>query len=498
MFKQVCLLVLLTFAFGRADPNQWTDRNTIVHLFEWKWSDIADECEGFLAQKGYAGVQVSPPNENIIRPNRPWWERYQPISYKLVTRSGDEAAFADMVSRCNKVGVFIYVDAVINHMTGDSDDCRGTGGSTCDSAAKDYPGVPYGSSDFNPTCTINDYNNPIEVRNCELVGLKDLDQGSSYVRGKLVEYMNHLIDLGVAGFRVDAAKHMWPGDLEEIYKQLQSLSAEHGFPTGARPYIVQEVIDLGGEAISYNEYTHLGAVTEFRFGANLGKVFRGSQTLSSLVNWGPEWGLLPNSGDALVFIDNHDNQRGHGAGGADILTYKVSKQYKMAIAFMLAHPYGTTRVMSSFAFEDTDAGPPQDGSGNIIGPGIIENSCSNGWVCEHRWRQIYNMIAFKNTVRGTDINDWWSNGSQQIAFCRGNKGFIAFTNEGDINGEFQTCLPAGYYCDVISGSLENGLCTGKVVNVSADGRARIELGSAEDDGVLAIHANAAQYLMSKL
>jgi len=30
----------------------------MVHLFEWKWDDIAKECENFLGPKGYAGVQV--------------------------------------------------------------------------------------------------------------------------------------------------------------------------------------------------------------------------------------------------------------------------------------------------------------------------------------------------------------------------------------------------------------------------------------------------------
>lgn len=40
-----------------------------------------------------------------------------------------------------------------------------------------------------------------QVRNCELSGLKDLNQGSEYVRRMIVDYMNHLIDLGVAGFR---------------------------------------------------------------------------------------------------------------------------------------------------------------------------------------------------------------------------------------------------------------------------------------------------------
>lgn len=54
-------------------------------------------------------MQISPPTENIVyysdSANRPWWERYQPVSYNLLTRSGDEAAFQDMVARCNNAGV---------------------------------------------------------------------------------------------------------------------------------------------------------------------------------------------------------------------------------------------------------------------------------------------------------------------------------------------------------------------------------------------------------
>lgn len=56
-----------------------------------------------------------------------------------------------------------------------------------------------------------------QVRNCRLVGLRDLKMGTSWVRDKIIEYMNALIDLGVAGFRVDASKHMWPGDCQVIF-----------------------------------------------------------------------------------------------------------------------------------------------------------------------------------------------------------------------------------------------------------------------------------------
>ena len=33
-------------------------RQVIVHLFEWKWTDIAAECERYLGPKGFCGVQV--------------------------------------------------------------------------------------------------------------------------------------------------------------------------------------------------------------------------------------------------------------------------------------------------------------------------------------------------------------------------------------------------------------------------------------------------------
>ena len=74
---------------------------------------------------------------------------------------------------------------------------------------------------------------------------------------------------------------------------------------------------------------------------------------------------------------------------------------QMAVAFMLAYPYGYPRIMSSFVFKNRDQGPPNDVNGNILSPTINSNgTCGNGWVCEHRWRQIFNMVKFMNFVAG--------------------------------------------------------------------------------------------------
>ncbi|XP_018017055.1 alpha-amylase 1 isoform X2 [Hyalella azteca] len=504
-------LLLLCVAAANAQWDSNSDNGeVIVHLFEWKWADIAAECENFLGPKGFAGVQTSPPNEYIVAMQdvikRPWWERYQPVSYKIVSRSGDENAFKDMVQRCNAVGVRIYPDAVFNHMTGSwPSGTPGVGGSSFDSGSENYPGVPYSGFDFNDgNCnsgsgSIESYQDANQVRNCKLSGMNDLNQGSEYVRGMIMGYLNHLIDIGVAGFRVDACKHMWPGDLDVIFNGLNNLNTDY-FPAGSRPTIFQEVIDQGGEPVTASQYTGLGRVTEFKYGLSLGSAFRGNNKLTYLSNFGEGWGFLPRA-YSLVFVDNHDNQRGNGGGGDQILTFRTPRWYKMATAFTLGWPYGYTRIMSSYNWpqdiqnghDNNDwIGPPHDSNYNIISPTFgADGACQGDWVCEHRWRQIYNMVMFRKVVHGTDSNDWWDNGNNQIAFCRGNKGFLAINNESyDLKQTLQTCLPAGTYCDVISGNVSGGSCTGKSVTVGSDGTAYIEILTSEDDGVLAIHAQS--------
>lgn len=62
----ILFLALLFEVNCQFNPHFIGKRSGIVHLFEWKWLDIARECEKFLGPKGFGGVQVSPVNENAI------------------------------------------------------------------------------------------------------------------------------------------------------------------------------------------------------------------------------------------------------------------------------------------------------------------------------------------------------------------------------------------------------------------------------------------------
>ena len=457
--------------------------SVIVHLFEWKWADIALECEHFLAPKGFAGVQVSPPTENSVIESRPWWERFQPVSYKVDTRSGTEAEFLDMTRRCNAVGIRIYVDLVINHMSATTG--MGTAGSTANEQSFDYPAVPYTSADFHKSCEI-DENDTLSIRSCQLYGLPDLDQSNENVRAKIVEMMNHLIELGVAGFRVGAIKHMEPEDLQNIFGRLNNLNVEFGFAADARAFIIGQIDVHSNDLISGTEYFSIGIVTEFRFSNGIAKSFRGQSALKWLNIFGEGWGMFP-SDRVFTFVDNHDSQR----DGA--LNYKDGRLYKMATAFHLAWPYGIPRVMSSFEFLERDQGPPQDLIENLLSPTFnADGSCNNGWVCEHRWIEIANMVGFRNIVRGTNVSNWWDNGDNQIAFARGNRGFIAFNGQSgqNLSQRLQTDLSGGTYCDIISGSKVGNVCSGASFLVASDGQAEIKIPSNHATGVIAFHADS--------
>ncbi|MER7624246.1 carbohydrate-binding module family 20 domain-containing protein [Streptomyces sp. NPDC126503] len=417
-------------------------------MFEWNFASVAKACTDQLGPAGYGYVQVSPPQERIQ--GAQWWTAYQPVSYKIAGPLGDRAAFKSMVDTCHAAGVKVVADTVINHMANASG--TGTGGTSFSKYA--YPGLYSGADMDDCRTVISNYQDRANVQNCELVGLPDLDTGEDWVRGRIAAYMNDLLTLGVDGFRIDAAKHMPAADLANIKSRLTNPSV----------HWKQEAIFGAGEAVSPSEYLGNGDVQEFRYARDLKRVLQ-NEKLAHLKNFGEAWGYMP-SGQSGVFVDNHDTER-----GGDTLNYKDGANYTLASVFMLAWPYGSPDVHSGYEWTDKDAGAP---NGNRV------DACySNGWKCQHAWREIASMVGFRNTARGQGVTDWWDNGNNAIAFGRGSKAYVVINRESSALGRtFQTSLPAGTYCDVQSGN---------PVTVNAAGQFTATLGAHT---ALALHTGA--------
>jgi len=450
-------------------------RTVMVQMFEWPWQDIAKECEQYLGPQGFSAVQVSPPQEHISLGQNTWWERYQPVSYKLISRSGTEAEFSDMVNRCHQSGIDIYVDVVFNHMSAKSDGV-GFGGSSF--TKYNYPGL-YSPADFhycgrNGNNELHNFKDRYELQFCELLGLADLKTESEYVRNTIVDYLNHLLDLGVAGFRIDSAKHIPAEDISAIVSRLSR-----------KPFIVSETFIGPDEPVSLSEYMSFGNVNLFQYPFDMGSDFNAS----TISGW-PETVLnYPDSRKVVVFSENHDLQR---STQAHLPSYSNDPTvYLMEQILLLTWPYGYPQVFSGYHFNSYDDGPPVDQNRKTLSVFDDQGNCKEPWNCEHRLAAIAALVQFHNeTDSRFYVSKLWRGTAGQLAFSRGELGFVALNRDAQ---RLQTSLPTdltdGWYCNLLTATnADPSLCqtyvqvqNGQALIRLAPNSALILLASAKKD-----------------
>ncbi len=173
----------------------------------------------------------------------------------------------------------------------------------------------FGYNDFHHSGDITNYGDSNNVWNGALYGMPDLNTGSPYVQDQIATYMKTLLGWGVAGFRIDAAKHMAPSEVKAILDKAGS------------PKAYLEVIGAGGESSTSNRAaTPISTPSPTSNTARISAANFNSQ-IKNLKTLGESWGLLP-SNKAFVFVVNHDRERGHGGGG--MLTFMSGARYDLA------------------------------------------------------------------------------------------------------------------------------------------------------------------------
>lgn len=231
-------------------------------------------------------------------------------------------------------------------------------------------------------------------------------------------------------------------------------------------------------------------MTEYLYAKSVENFFRNGFPHNESIYWQSSKGLLDPS-DALVFLDNQDLQR--DPSNLSTISFREVNLYIMGTSFLLAHTYGIPTLMSSFEYEYTSEGPPYDVYDRISSPHGDDNNspeCINGWVCEHRWKEIKNMIWFKNVVGATKISHWHWFDKNQFAFCRGQNGFIAFSTDTkrDFDHRMYVCVPPGLYCNIMTIESVNEISNCKdLISVDENHFANIFISSKSEVGVIAFH-----------
>jgi len=424
-----------------------------IQLFMFNWNSVATECEQSLGPAGISWALVSPPQEHIN--GEQWWVQYQPVSYRIESRLGTREEFKNMVSRCKQAGVEIIVDAVINHMSGSS---YGTGWAGSEYEKYSYKDL-YTADDFhNCGLTENnqivDYTSREQVQTCELLGLSDLKTESEEVRKKIVSYLKDLLSLGVAGFRIDAAKHISAEDLKQIVSSL---------PANIR--IMYEVIRGGGEDVQPEEYTSSGKIWEFSF----------SNMITSLeyeivpdLEDSVETGYFIDSKDAISFVTNHDTER----NGKAISPQNSPEAFELATIFMLASDYGTPMLYAGYSFDDYDQPPPLDDQGKVLDARCADDPV---WLCQQRQNSTMQMIKWRMSTAGQPISEFVYEESFS-AWTKGEIGLFAINaSSTPATRELKTSLPEGKYCNVLLMTPDETSCTGSEIVVDETGNLKLTI-----------------------
>lgn len=469
--------------------------SSILLLFGWKWKDIINEIP-FLASHGYDAIKIFPPQEFSVLKGRPWYELYQPVSYKLSSFYGTEEDFRAMVDICHTYGIKVYADLVMNHMAEyplSEMEHVGTNGTKFgkyhygplnnDGDFFEYDDFYHFGSKENKVIEMEDYSTfdkTWRVEHFDLNYLPKLNFYSQHVIEVLRKYVNYLLFLGVDGFRIDAAKHISTDVLNKIFRGLKTRN-------GLNPFIYLEYYANFPAAIDpysfMEKYFKIGYVTSFNYGEYLTDAIIGrNNNLGKLLefSFGSSWVRFPEN-RAVVLVDNHDTERAM----PHMLNYKNSRNnaYVLSYIFMLAWSFGIPKVMSSFHFKNFADSIPETSVWQKDHNTCFDKNCP--WVCQHRWRAIANMVLFRKKMQeAKGISHVWAN-KNQIAFARSYqkekeyvaaKGFVVINNSPEkLERKFETGLPAGEYFDLISSELIEGKMVGNTITVEDYGFAEIEV-----------------------
>ncbi len=427
-----------------------------LQMFGWNWNSIAKECTTVLGPAGIDWIQTMPPQDHIT--GAAWWTHYQPTSYSLNSYMGTREQFANMVSTCNKAGVNVVTDAVLNHMAG--------------SGGVSYDGVNYGGEDlvFGNTYTSKNFHeglNPSDPAycadnisnwdatperfNCRFPGLPDLATEQPYVRQKIADYLNDQLSLGVAGFRLDAAKHIPPADIAAIEALLTKKDAFIVQEVPGSTQINQEYTDTG-YVWAWDTYTKAVSMFGYPGAAYRGGVYDTVDT--------PDY---VSTDKGITWVTNHDTEHHGGA-----VTYQNGKSYELANIWLLSEKYGSPMLYTGYAFAEDSESPPFKNTsfladavcatdGGKIKPQA--SSYKNGqFVCLQRWTSIKGMIAWRDTVGEAAKTNMYApkagmNNSGVYAFGRSGLGYVAINSKASavkLTG-IATGMKTGTYCDLISG-----------------------------------------------
>ncbi|MDR0914859.1 MAG: hypothetical protein LBM65_06865 [Oscillospiraceae bacterium] len=286
----------------------------ILHAWNWSYNNIKAQLP-VIAQSGYSTVQTSPVQmpktytPKNIDVGGQWWKLYQPVSYSIETNYlGSEDELRSLCTEADKYGIKIIVDIVANHL--------GTAGKsegTLDDIVKQYEPQIFNAgitSDYfhQESQNTDDKNIKWQVQG-RLSGMQSVNTGNSYIQQSVTDLLKQCIDVGVDGFRFDAAKHIeTPYDgqyASDFWPNVLNATTAYAQGKGVTPYYYGEILNTTGNGRSrgFDAYTEFMSITDNVIGRNIRNGVK-NHSASAAAQGSYNAGNTPNK--YVLWAESHD------------------------------------------------------------------------------------------------------------------------------------------------------------------------------------------------
>ena len=321
-------------ALGKSpDDNYRTWYEIFVYSFCDSNGDGIGDLQGviskldYLQKLGVTGIWFMP-----IHPSTSYHKYNVTDYYAIDPAYGTMADFVQLMSECDKRGIKVILDLVVNHTSSEHKWFK--------SAVSYLQSLPDGKEPDAAECKYLDYyyftkeqrntNRIVNGTNWYYEGvfdyaMPDLNWGSDAVRSEVKAIMEFWLGKGVAGFRVDAAKEFYSGKTEENIEVMNWLQTT---ATSIDPdcYMVAEVWE-GFNVIADYYRSDFTSIFNYAFGNSNGKiisVLRGVGNPAMVTTYATalekaDKAYRQNNPDYIdaPFLSNHDVGRIAGFVGRD-------------------------------------------------------------------------------------------------------------------------------------------------------------------------------------
>ena len=194
-----------------------SEDGTTFHAFCWTFNQIKENLP-YLADSGFKNV-LTMPVQQPKNGGSSWWSYYQPLSFSIADNSaiGTKEELKSLCEEAEKYDISILVDVVANHLANINDDeLEADGTPKVAPSVESYEPVLYRNRNENVDGVngITFHHNPnatgsgAETQVYPYGNLPDLNTENPYVQERVLSLLKECIDVGVDGFRFDAAKHI--------------------------------------------------------------------------------------------------------------------------------------------------------------------------------------------------------------------------------------------------------------------------------------------------